>query len=106
MILLLQDPMAGMPAGMQWGLGAMLLAVLYFAVNTIKQVTKENADRAQKAQENCDTHNKEVVCEFSKTVLSMNESHQTLVAEMRLASDKREERLHDLVRELRTPQKP
>lgn len=101
MTLFLQDPLAGMPAAAQWGLGAILLFVLFFAVNTIRQITKEGADRASKAQENCDAHNTKVVGEFSSTVCKISESHKELVGEMRQASERREDRLHDLVRELR-----
>jgi flagellar biosynthesis/type III secretory pathway M-ring protein FliF/YscJ len=96
-----------LPAAAQWGLGAILLAVLFFAVNTIRQITEKGADRAVDAQKNCDAHNKTVVCEFSTTVLKMNEQHQQLVNDMRQASERREERLHELAREIRgLPSRP
>ena len=104
MMLLLQDPLSGLPAAAQWGLGAILLAVLFFAVNTIRQITKEGADRTAKAQENCDSHNRAVVSEFSTTVCKMNDAHRELVCNMRDASERREDKLHDLVREIRSQQ--
>ena len=115
MMLLLQDPLSGLPAAAQWGVGALGLAVLVFAVNAIRQITKEgadratvaakeSADRAAKAQENCDSHNRAVVSEFSTTVCKMSDAHRDLVCDMRAASERREDKLHDLVREIRSLQ--
>ena len=100
-MMFLQDPISSLPAAAQWSIAGAFLAALIFAVNTIRQISEKGADRAEKAQANCDQHNKATVEQFSNTVCKMDEGHRELVTEMRQASERREERLHELVRELR-----
>ena len=110
---LLQDPALTTAKDVaQWGLGAILLAVLFFAVRTIQQITDKGADRAVDAQKNCDLHNAAMVDSFTSTVCKMDEARSrqqealtttmlNTVRESREASERREDRLHETLRDLR-----
>jgi len=92
-----------------YGRDGILLAVLFFVVKTLRDTNRENAERSVAQQKQCDDRNDKTVgvvdgiCDrFSDTTLKLQDGLAKMQEAQREASDKREERLHETLREFRT----